>query len=234
MLSMESRSRKVTSAPIRSPSSWMACTLTLTRLGPSMVCQVGLRGDFTEIRRLPRAAHRATGDPDGKISFTRRPRKCSGGAPRNFSAAGLTMMARASRVNRSKPSSMPAMTEFIFSRRVLKISCTPRNCWPTCVILRLTCRVHPCPRQNPVTSGAGVSNCPAEMRSNCAEMSAQRRQRRPAHHRSQAVEITNASNTMVPNFRTLGEISASRSPEDTATRTSPNGWPLLVNGKSSS
>src|SRR2546425_7991515 len=61
---------------------------------------------------MRRAFHR--GCPAGKISLARRPRRWFAGAPRNFSAAGLIMTARASRVNRSKPSSRPAMTEFMF------------------------------------------------------------------------------------------------------------------------
>ena len=68
----------------------------------------------------------------------RLPRNVLAGAPRNFSAAGLTITARASFVKRTRPSSIPAITEFMFSRMVLKISCTPRSCWPTCVIFLLT------------------------------------------------------------------------------------------------
>src|SRR5882724_5438840 len=117
----------------------MACTLTLTRLGPSLVSNSVSAAISLSSSLSMRSASRR-GCPGGNISVTRRPRKCPAGAPRNFSAAGLIITARASRVNKSKPSSSPAITEFMFSRMVLKISCTPRSCWPTCVIFRLTRR----------------------------------------------------------------------------------------------
>ena len=48
------------------------------------------------------------------------------------------------------------------------------------------------------------------------------------------VEMTRASKTMVPNLRTLEEMSLSSKPDETTTRTSPKGWSLLMNGRSSS
>jgi len=54
-----------------------------------------------------RVVQRMTGGKDFRHA---PPRKCPAGAPRNFSAAGLIITARASRVNSSKPSSSPAIT----------------------------------------------------------------------------------------------------------------------------
>src|SRR6266849_6580594 len=152
----ESRSRSVTSAPMRSPFSWMACTLTLTLFTPPAVWRSVSAAISLNSSPSTWSTSR-NGCPGGKISFTRRPKKCPAGAPRNFSAAGLTITARASRVNSSRPSSSPAITESMFSRNVLKISCTPRSCCPTLVILRLTWPSSSAPPANPLTSGDGAS-----------------------------------------------------------------------------
>ena len=222
MLSSESRSRSVTSAPMRSPSSWMACTLTPTRLRPSLVSNsVSAATSLSSSLSMRSAPHR--GCPAGKISVTRRPKKCPAGAPRNFSAAGLIMTARASRVNRSKPSSRPAMTEFMFSRMVLKISCTPRNCCPTCEIFRLTCPSSSPLPANSLAFAEGTSYCPAEMRSSCAAMSRSGASVAPLTTAASRVEITRATSTMVPEVRKLGPMSLNRNLEESTTRTSPNG-----------
>ena len=134
--------------------------------------------------------------------------------PRNFSAAGLTITARESRVNNSKPSSSPAITEFMFSRMVLKISCTPRSCCPTCVIFRLTTPSSSPLPANPLTSGEGASYSPAEMRSNCAEMSRNGASVAPLTTAASKVEITNATSTIVPDVRRLGSMSFNKNPEE--------------------
>ena len=83
---------------------------------------------------------------------------------RNRSTAGLTITARPSTEKSSRPSSRPPRTWSRFSRKVLKISRTPRSCIPIWLILVLTW-----PNSSPRSSGFW-SNSPLEMRSSCAEM----------------------------------------------------------------
>ncbi len=213
MLSSESRSLRVTNAPMRSPSSWMACTVTLTRFGPSPVCS-SVSAATSLSSSLSMCSASCSGCPAGKISVTRRPRNWPAGWPRNFSAAGLIITARESFVNNSSPSSRPAMTEFMFSRMVLKISCTPRNCWPTWVIFRLTApSSSPLPPM-PFNTGDGTSYCPAEIRSNCAAISCKGASVALLTMAASKVETTTARNAIIAEF----------------TRTSPNGFFPLVNG----
>ncbi len=147
------------------------------------------------------------GCPSGNISAARRPRNSPEEAPRNFSAAGLTITARASRVKRSKPSSSPAITEFMFSRRVLKISCTPRSCWPTWVIFLLTWPSSSLLPPKTPRSAMGASYCPAEILSSCAEMSRKGANVAPLTTAASSAEVTRASSTMVPEVFRLGAIS---------------------------
>ena len=63
--------------------------------------------------------------------FVRRP-------PRNFSTEGLTSTARPSALKSISPSSRPLITWSRFSRSVLKISRTSRNCFPMPMIFVLT------------------------------------------------------------------------------------------------
>src|SRR5258708_7835489 len=64
----------------------MACTLTLTRFGPSLVSNsVSAATSLSSSLSMCSASRR--GGPGGNISVTRRPRKCPVGARRNFSPA---------------------------------------------------------------------------------------------------------------------------------------------------
>ena len=74
------------------------------------------------------------------------------------------MTARPSTENNSKPSSSPPRTWSMFSRKLLKISRTPRSCIPIWLIFVLTW-----PNSSPRSSGFW-SNSPLEMRSSCAVM----------------------------------------------------------------
>ena len=164
------------------------------------------------------------------MSVIRFPKKCPDGAPRNFSAAGLTITARASRVNRSRPSSRPAITEFRFSRMVLKISCTPRSCCPTCEIFLLTRPSSSAPPANPLAWATGASNCPAEIRSNCVLISWSGASVAPLTTIASPVETSRATSAIAAEFLRLGRISFRNSEIETPTRTSPNGSPPIVNG----
>ncbi len=122
------------------------------------------------------------------------------------------------------------MTEFMFSRMVLKISCTPRNCSPTLVIFRLTSTSSSPLPPMPLHSEDGTSYCPAEMRSNCAEISCKGAKVALLTMAASIVETTSARNAIVPEVHRLGEISLSSKPTLSTTRTSPNGRFALLNG----
>src|SRR5882724_7572312 len=198
--------------------------------------QFGFRGDFAEliaieVQRLAQwvAGRENLGDAAAE--------KLSGFAAEKFLRRGTDHHGAASRVKSSRPSSSPAMTEFMFSRRVLKISWTPRSCWPTWVILRLTWPISSLSTAKPARPficGAGASNCPAEMRSSCAEILRKGASAAPLTIAARRVEMTSATPTMVAEERMLGARSSTRRPEESTTRTSPNGCLLTLKGKPSS
>ncbi len=169
---------------MRVPPSVITCTLTPMR-----------RGGRSGIGRADTSTSAAaTGSNSSPTRPSAERKGCRGGknlagrcgqatgrraTPRKFSTAGLTITARPSRVNRSRPSSSPPRIWSRFSRSVLKISRTPRNCCPIWLILVLTW-----PNSSPRSSGFW-SNSPREMRSNCAEMRSSGASEHAADHRRQ-------------------------------------------------
>jgi len=47
------------------------------------------------------------------------------------------------------------------------------------------------------------------------------------------LRMTRATRAMVQNYEPMEEMSFSSKPDETTTRTYPNGWSLLMNGRSS-